>query len=592
VPHINDSAADRLGDTSIKQQLKAVLNSVYNGIIAVNTHGIITTFNKAAEKILGIPGEQAIGLPLTEVIPNSFQLDTLLKMGKPIPGKQLKIKNSTVVTNINPIMEDGSCVGAVAVFQDITEIKELMEELANTKNLVKTLETILENSYEGIVVVDRNGIITTINRSFARFLGVKPEEAIGRHITEVSPNTKLHQTVETGRIEIGEIHYLGKNRMIVMRIPIFEGEEIVGAIGKILFRDIKELKALVQKIGSMEDELKYYKGELKRIRGAKYNFNNIVAVSKKRKKVIRLAQKAAQTDSTVLICGESGTGKELFAHAIHNSSLRRYGSFIRVNCAAIPSQLLESELFGYEKGAFTGARKEGKPGKFELANGGTIFLDEIGEMPVEMQSKLLRVLQEREIERVGGNALLDIDVRVIAATNKNLEKLVKQGRFREDLYYRLNVMRIDIPPLRETKKDLEPLVKKIINEIREHLGINVKGVSREVLDAIYAYDWPGNVRELKNILERAANMCDDSIIELKHLPLFLREKVRKSGPICNKSHKEQEVLPLKEVVKQAEIRAIRAALDATGGNKKEAARLLGIHRSGLYQKLKAYNIEA
>lgn len=572
------------------EYLETVLNSSSNGVIAINKAGIITIFNKTAEEMIGICSKDVIDSILKDVIPNSFQLDTYMKMGKPQLNKKIRINNSTVIANINPIIEDKEYKGAIAVIQDFTYMKVLVEEFANTKDMLKTLETILENSYEGIVVVDKNAVVTMINKSYARFFGVKQEEAIGRHITEISQNTRLHSTVETGRIEIGQIHYSGKNKMIVMRIPIFEGDKIVGAIGKILFRDIKELRSLVQKIDKMENEIKYYKGELKRISGAKYNFSNIVAVSDKRKKIVKLAKKAARTDSTVLICGESGTGKELFAQAIHNLSLRCYGSFVRVNCAAVPADLLESELFGYEKGAFTGARSEGKPGKFELADGGTIFLDEIGDMPLRMQSKLLRVLQEREVERVGGNYLMDLDIRIVAATNKNLENMVKQGEFREDLYYRLNVIRIGIPPLRETKKDLDYLIKRILAEFKDQIGLEINGVSKEVINSFNNYSWPGNVRELRNILERAANLCEDDIIELKDLPVSLSQTFDIDTNI-HATNSGTQVVKLEYAVKQAEIQAILAALDRTGGNKRKAADILGIHRSGLYQKLKAYNIQ-
>ncbi len=570
--------------------LEAVVDSHANGVIAVNREGIITIFNRTAEDMLGIKAKDVVGLILKDVIPNSFQLDTYMKMGKPQLNKHIRINKSSVMANISPITEDGEYQGAIAVIQNFTHIKALVEEFANTKDMLKTLETILENSYEGIVVVDKHAVVTMINKSYARFLGIKQEEAKGKHITEISENTKLPNTIETGRIEIGQIHYSGKNKMIVMRIPIFEGDNIVGAIEKILFKDIKELRALVQKLDKMEDELKYYKGELKRISGTRYNFSNIVAVSEKRKKMVELAQKAAKTNSTVLICGESGTGKELFAQAVHNASYRCYGSFIRVNCAAVPADLLESELFGYEKGAFTGALSEGKPGKFELANGGTIFLDEIGDMPLAMQSKLLRVLQEREIERVGGNYLIDLDIRVIAATNKNLEKMVERREFREDLYYRLNVVRIDIPPLRETKEDLKHLIERILSEFNDKNNLQIEGVSEEVFDCFNSYNWPGNVRELRNVLERAVNLCDGNIIELKDLPLSLKKRMD-AGDTIKVAGCGTQAGRLDEIVRQAEIQAILAALKKTGGNKKKASELLGIHRSGLYQKLKAYNIK-
>lgn len=459
-----------------------------------------------------------------------------------------------------------------------------------TENLINTLNTLLENSYEGILIVDKNGIVTTINTSFARFLLLKPSEIIGKHILEVSPDSKLIDILETGKIEVGEILHLGKNKMIVMRIPIFKGDEIVGAICKILFRDIKELKSLVKKIDMMENELKYYKGKLKGTQGAKYDFTNIVATSEKRKMIIELAKKVSRTDSTVLITGETGTGKELIAHSIHNSSLRRYGPFVRVNCAAIPKELMESELFGYEKGAFTGARSDGKIGKFCLANGGTIFLDEIGDMPLTMQTKLLRVLQEKEVEPVGANYVLDLNVRVIAATNKNIKEMVQKQKFREDLYYRLNIMSINLPPLRETKSEILPLIKKILNEFNNKLGLNIEKVSNEVLDVFNTYNWPGNIRELHNILEIGVNMCENNIISLKDLPTLFPQSPKEISPDIALDSNKTDSFSLKEAIIDSEIKAIKKALNATKGNKVKAAKLLGIHRSSLYQKLTQYNI--
>ena len=278
----------------------------------------------------------------------------------------------------------------------------------------------------------------------------------GKHVTEVIENTKLHDIVKTGKTQIGEIQIIKGQQVIASRLPIIKDNKIIGAIGKVIFKDITDFYDMSKKIITMEKEIKYYKDQLKKQKSAKYSFSNIIGESKSLMEVKNICQRAAMSDSNVLIMGESGTGKELFAHAIHNASDRASGPFVKINCAAIPSELLESELFGYEGGAFTGAKKEGKVGKFELANGGSIFLDEIGDMPLQMQVKLLRVLQEREIERIGSTKTRPINVRIISATNKNLEEEVKTANFREDLYYRLNVMSVNIEPLRKRKDDIRP----------------------------------------------------------------------------------------------------------------------------------------
>jgi transcriptional regulator with PAS, ATPase and Fis domain len=374
-----------------------------------------------------------------------------------------------------------------------------------------------------------------------------------------------------------------------MRLPILKNGEVVGAVGKVMFRDVRELKTLAENLNLIESELKYYKTELHRLKGAKYSFENIIGDSEKISMAKQLAKQAAASDSTVLIYGESGTGKEIFAHAIHNYSCRRFGPFVRVNCGAIPGTLFESELFGYERGAFTGAQKGGKPGKFELASSGTIFLDEIGEMPLDMQVKLLRVLQEKEIERVGGTKLLPLNTRVIAASNKPLEELVKEKKFREDLFYRLNIFRIELPPLRDIPKDIPMIARHLVAELNESLGTAVNGINDEAIRIFQKYTWPGNIRELRNVLERTLIINRHGEIKKSHLPLYLMQ-----NNLLDDLLQLKEDLPgkLELVLQEAEKTIIIKTLAMTNNNKRQAAHLLGIHRSALYQKLKKHQLEA
>nr|WP_279222200.1 sigma 54-interacting transcriptional regulator [Clostridium septicum] len=298
-----------------------------------------------------------------------------------------------------------------------------------------------------------------------------------------------------------------------------------------------------------------------------------------------MALRAARTKSNVLIIGESGTGKELLAHAIHNASDRRGKPFVKINCAAIPGELLESELFGYEEGAFTGAKKCGKKGKFELANNGTILLDEIGDMPMASQAKLLRVLQDREIEKVGGNIVKKIDVRVISSTNKNLKKAIEDGTFREDLYYRLNVINIKVPPLRMRKDDIDALVNVLRRKIADKLGIYVEGISKEAINILKDYNWPGNIRELENVIESSINMLESDVyIGKDHLPEKL---IRSSKSIYIKSSEKKF---LKDIVAEVEKKVILDCLNSVQWNKNKAAKILGISRVGLYKKIEYYNL--
>ncbi|MGG7077266.1 sigma-54 interaction domain-containing protein [Clostridium sardiniense] len=447
---------------------------------------------------------------------------------------------------------------------------------------IDILNTVMDSVNEWVVVVDRDAKITMMSKAYKEFLGEYAPE--GKHVTEVIDNTKMHEIVKSGKSIIGDIQYIRGNRMIAMRVPVKKDGLIIGAVGKVMFKDISDYYSLGKQITKLEKELEYYKNELGNERSAKYFFSDIIGDSEENTKVKEIAARAAKTSSNVLIIGESGTGKELLAHAIHNASYRRQGPFVKINCAAIPEELIESELFGYEEGAFTGAKKSGKKGKFELANNGTILLDEIGDMPLSSQVKLLRVLQEREIEKVGGNVVKEIDVRIISSTNKNLKKAIEEGQFREDLYYRLNVIRISVPPLRNRKKDIEPLSNILKRKVADKLGIYVEGISKEAMERLKEYDWPGNIRELENAIERSINMLDSDIyIQEKHLPEKLIQK--KSKYIRDTKGKY-----LKDIVAEVEKEVISDCLKDVEWNKNKAAKILGISRVGLYKKIEYYNL--
>ena len=350
------------------------------------------------------------------------------------------------------------------------------------------------------------------------------------------------------------------------------------------FRDVSDLRKLYESIQRLQSEVEYYKGELKRHQGTTYSLESIIGNGPSMDEIKKMVGKVAKSNSTVLIRGESGTGKELFAHAVHNASDRAYKPFIKVNCAALPDNLLESELFGYQEGAFTGARKGGKVGKFELANGGSIFLDEIGDMPLNMQVKLLRVLQEREIERLGDNRSIKIDVRVIAATNRNLEDMVQKGLFRKDLFYRLNVVALDIPPLRKRLEDIPLLVESLLQKLSKRLGCPDKILDSSALQCLLSHDWPGNIRELENVLERVLNIVEEDIISAKHLPFRLCDN--------NPGAETENTKPLKEAVEQLEKTMLQRALENTKGDCLEAARALQISKSTFYKKLTDYGISS
>lgn len=485
---------------------------------------------------------------------------------------------------------------AIKLWGAFKYIKEIGEELMGDKkpclksselNQMETIElyrNIFDTSYNWMVVVDKNGYITMINKPYCNFLGTTQEEAIGKHVTEVIENTRMHIVVKTKEREIGDVQQIKGNQMIADRMPIFKGDELIGAVGTVIFKDIVELDSYVKKVAVMEKELDFYKKELKKALGSKYNFDNIIGNSPAINKAKMLAKKVSASKSSILLMGDSGTGKELFAHSIHNASPRANYPLIKVNCASIPADLLESELFGYEEGAFTGAKKGGKPGKFELADNSTIFLDEIGDMPLEMQVKLLRVIQEKEVERVGGTKSKKLDVRIIAATNKNLEEMVQEKTFREDLYYRLNVIKVTIPSLKERKEDIEPIANHLMKKLSKEMDRFVTEIDKEAMAHLKGHDWPGNIRELENTIERAINLVEkEAKITVNHLPYYIREK---KGNYSISSGR----VGLKDVIAQVEIKEIRNALDICKGNKQKAARELGISRTSLYEKMEKYGL--
>ncbi|MCR4399607.1 MAG: sigma 54-interacting transcriptional regulator [Syntrophomonadaceae bacterium] len=439
------------------------------------------------------------------------------------------------------------------------------------------LQTLLDD-IEGlsVIVVDAHGVVTFVNQTYSRVLGMAKEEVEGRYIGDITPHSRTLIVLKTKKAIIGYDWSLNGYHMIGSAVPLVRDNQVLGCFAYSLFMDKWDAKDLVE---NLMVELNMYKQEVSQLYSARYTFSDIVGNGRAMRELKALAAKAAtHPHLTVLLTGESGTSKELFAQAIHRASVRAQLPFIRVNCAAIPENLLEAELFGYEEGAFTGARKGGQPGKFELANGGTIFLDEIGELSLSMQSKLLVFLQEKVFERLGSHRPVRVNVRVVAATNRNLEQMVSQGRFREDLYYRLNVLALELPPLRERREDLPFLVHHLLPGINTDLGTGVAGV-----ELLMAHTWPGNVRELVNVLERAtvlAEMDGSPFIGRRQLA-FLKVK---EEPVS------QAPDSLKALLRDYEKQVLEKSLQENDFNKTRAARALGIDLSSLYKKMRQHGI--
>lgn len=438
------------------------------------------------------------------------------------------------------------------------------------------------------LVTDENGIILHISEDYAKIIGLSRDEAEGAYCYDVIPRSRMHIVARTGKKELG-VPFLMKNGeyVIIDRLPVHENGAIKAVVCIILFStEVLTTQKSVYILDNITQELQQYKTDLKKLRGSKYSIENIIGTSPPMTAIKQSLYKVSQTKSTILIRGETGTGKELFAHAIHSLSPRSHQPLVTINCAAIPADLFESELFGYVEGAFTGARRGGSAGKFELANKGTLVLDEIHLLPLQMQPKLLRVLQEREIERVGGGKTIGIDVRMIFITNQNLLELVERGLFREDLFYRINIVPIKIPPLRERKSDIEELTEHLIGKINRNLGLRITGIDPEAIRLFGLHDWPGNVRELEHVLERAANICLSGQLTLDCFESILD---RVYGA-------ELERINAPETLHTAKMCAERSkiveALASSGGNVSKACKGLNISRSTIYEKMKKYAIDA
>jgi len=497
---------------------------------------------------------------------SSFNIDAIIETSG-LPEVQNKLAN----LNLSGVTILKGCI--VDFLRVVLREKEFLE----LERIQGELSTILNSVQEAIEVVDEQGIIKYVNPAFTKITGIEPSERIGKNIYEVSPEGALAKVLETGEHIFGHRTTVGGSNAEVISnaSPIIVDGRTRGAV--VVFTHFTDIMKLMDKLQQSTTIIENLSNKFGEVTTSKYTFKDILGNNQELKRCIQIGERAAKSNSTVLLTGESGTGKELFAHAIHHASSRRDKPFIKVNCAAIPESLLESEFFGYVKGAFTGAVKS-RIGKFELANGGTIFLDEIGDMNLVLQGKLLRVLQEMEFERVGGNETIKVDVRVIAATNRDLHELIRHGKFREDLYYRLNVVEIHIPALRNRKEDLPILTINLIVKLNRKLGKKVKGLSQNAEEILFSYDWPGNVRELENVVERVMVTVDDEILTKKHFLQYVSQ-------LREAPEKDIELIPIDQM-EQILIRKAMAKFGGTVEGKRRAARALNISLATLYNKLK------
>ena len=569
---------------------QAILESVPNGIIAINAAGEIIFMNKEAYRLLGVD-DNVIGKPIILVFPVS-KLTYIVETGVTEYGQKLEINGHTIISNRSPIILNNNICGAVALFQDITDLENISHQLASVKQLNLELDTIIESSFDGVMITNQAGIGIRINQSLARLTGLDATHFEGKPIDDLFDKGIFEyesitmKALRAGRTitNVQRISTTGKE-VLVTGNPIFD---IAGKVHRVVtnVRDITELENLKEKLKESELLATRYQTELSQLIPERLEKDKIIVQSPSMLKLYKLAMRAARTDVTVLLLGESGVGKEVFSRVIHNSSNRAAtGRLIQINCGAIPENLLESELFGYEPGAFTGASPKGKPGIFEIATRGTLLLDEIGDLPKNLQVKLLRVLQEQEVYRIGSTNPIKLNARIIAATNLNIWERVKEGSFREDLFYRLNVLPIEIPPLRERKEDIIPLSMHFIQLYNEKYKV-AKRLDPKAVPILESYNWPGNVRELQNILERLMVVTDEELIQ----SLQVQYQLTKFNSKINSPITINELIPMHVARDIVEKELITMALDCYSSIRK-AAEVLGLDHSNIVRKVAKYGIK-
>lgn len=577
---------------SISSELEAIINSTHNMIISVDENGVVKVFNRSAERLLGSCTE-FIGRSILDVLPNS-RLMEVIKTGKVELMQKITMQGKEFVSNRTPIIKDNKTIGAVAVLQDSSELEKVSRELHYVKELNEELDAIIESSFDGLYISDGDGITLRLNKAFEMISGINGHQFLGRKVDHIEKEGIVSESVTSMVLQrkepvtIIQNYKTGKTALATGN-PVFDKD---GRVFRVVcnVRDITELNMLNEKLEKAQGLTEHYERELRSLR-MRYNATDkMVLNSAEMRKTLDMVVRVAKVDSTILISGESGTGKELIAQTIHENSPCRNGPYIKVNCGAIPENLLESELFGYDNGAFTGARKEGKPGFFQLASGGTLFLDEIGELPLGLQVKLLRVLQSKEITRVGGTTAVQVNVRIIAATNRDLLEMVQNKQFRGDLYYRLNVLPIHVPPLRQRKDDIPNLVVHFV-QVFNHKYQLTKRIAPEVVEMFMDYDWPGNVRELENLIERLIVITPGDVISWHDLPVCISSGVLESVYESPSHVSVSGIIPLKDAVESVERQILQQAY-AKYRTTRQMARELKVDASTIVRKAAKYGITA
>ena len=569
-------------------KIREIFDAAHNGIVIIDQNGKIIIFNKGASMITNKQSEETVGEDFSDIFPDFWpDLKAIFDTGKSQIGKKIAIEDSFVIANRSPIFSGNCVIGIISIFQDISEYEKISKELDSYKILNEELNTIIDSSFDGLWICDNEGRVVRINPASEKIGGVEAEQVIGKKMVDlvqeglVDRSVTLEVLKNKTTVTLTQKQETGKY-VLSTGNPVFDQEGNIHLI-VVNERDLTELHRLRMELAESRALTQRYSFEITELHEHKHLLSKIVVRSENMLRVFDTAMKVARSDSTVLIQGESGVGKGLLAKMIHQVSNRKDGPFIRVDCGAIPEPLIESELFGYAPGAFTGALSRGKLGLFELADKGTLFLDEVGEIPLSVQVKLFRFLEEKEVIRVGGTDTKIIDTRIIAATNRNIEKMVNQRLFRKELFFRLNVVPLIIPPLRERIEDLSHLVSFFLKKFNQKLSTH-KTITSQVLDCLCSYPFPGNIRELENLMERLIILTAKDNIEPEDLPIHISERMDSENPIVFEGEWN-----LPEAVGRLEKMMIERAVKKFKTQRK-AAGPLGIDQSTLARKIKKHRL--
>ena len=568
----------------------------YEGIIIADPEGFIQRMNPAAQRMFNKTIEKVRGRRVEDIFPGVVISETRQL------GLRRSIEGLPVIVNQIPIMDNDQVLGYSLAIMDISDMEKMAQELEMVRDLQSTISGVLNASSDGVFVSDHTGHIKYVNEPACHLVSQECSAIIGKNIQELFNTSRLEKVLDSGTPEVDTYDIFGK-QFIVSHIPIRmnpweagdKGTEdgVKGMVSTAYLNDNSVTEEIARKWLYLNQQVQYYRDELEKRSGGVSRLDQMVSHNPAFQEIKREAQFIARSTSTVLLTGESGVGKDMFSRGLHEASPRAQGPFIKVNCVSIPETLFESELFGYAPGSFTGALKSGKSGYFERANNGTIFLDEIGDMPLSIQVKLLQVLQEKEFTRVGGTEKQKVDVRIIAATNRDLRDAIAKKTFREDLFYRLNVIEFHLPPLRDRPEDIIPLAQSFIEKYNQILGSRVTGIQKSAREALQNYSWPGNIRELENAMERAANYVWEGEVDLDNLPAQIRlgdegisvQPIKAAEPVAAPQASYHDKLM------DVEKNMLMDVLEKCNGNRSAAARMLNLSRSAFYDRLTKYGIK-